>query len=100
MKKIIMLAGFATNRIYRILIAAAIVASTAGAANAQAFSSGWGTGNVQPSHYNDAGKLVLDNVQQNNGGLSAFAAAPVGNASAIQYHRRSGHHQYRHWSEF
>ena len=76
------------NRISKILIAAAIVASTAGAANAQAFSSGWGTGNVQPSHYNDAGKLVLDNVQQNNGGLSAFAAAPVGNASAITVSKR------------
>jgi hypothetical protein len=79
------------NRISKILIAAAIVASTAGAANAQAFTSAWGTGNVQPSHYNDAGKLVLDNAQQNpvaridrgNDGLSSFAAAPVENESAI-----------------
>jgi hypothetical protein len=76
------------NRISKILIAAAIVASTAGAANAQAFTSTWGTGNVQPSHYNDAGKLVLDNAQQNNGGLSAFASAPVGNASAITVSKR------------
>ena len=79
------------NRISKILIAAAIVATTAGAANAQAFSSAWGTGNVQPSHYNDAGKLVLDNAQQSpvaridrsNDGLSSFAAAPVENESAI-----------------
>ena len=71
------------NRISKVLIAAAIVASTAGAANAQ--------GNVQPSHYNEAGKLVLDNAQQNpvahidrsNDGLSSFAAAPVENESAI-----------------
>ena len=69
--------------------AAAIVVSTAGAANAQAFSSGWGTGNVQTSHYNDAGKLTMDNTQQNsvvrvdraNDGLSAFASAPAGEAS-------------------
>jgi hypothetical protein len=74
------------NRISKILIAAAIVASTAGAANAQAFTSGWGTGNVQPTHYDAAGKLVLDNAQQNsvvrtdrsNDGLSAFALAPEG----------------------
>ena len=74
------------NRISKILIAAAIVASSAGAASAQAFSGGWGTGNVQPSHYDNAGKLVLDNAQQNtivridraNDGLSAFARAPEG----------------------
>ena len=74
------------NRISKILIAAAIVASTAGAANAQAFSSAWGTGNVQPTHYDAAGKLVLDNAQQNstvrieraNDGFSAFARAPEG----------------------
>ena len=72
------------NRISKILIAAAIVVSTAGAASAQAFSSGWGTGNVQPSHYDAAGKLVLDNAQQNsvagieraNDGHSAFARVP------------------------
>ena len=74
------------NRISKILIAVAIVASTAGAASAQAFTSGWGTGNVQPSHYDAAGKLVLDNAQQNsavrieraNDGHSAFARAPEG----------------------
>jgi len=79
------------NRISKILIAAAIVASTAGAANAQAFTSAWGTGNVQPSHYDNAGKLVLDNAQQNtavridraNEGLSSFASVPAGNESAI-----------------
>jgi hypothetical protein len=79
------------KRISKILITAAIVASTAGAANAQAFSGAWGTGNVQPSHYDNAGKLVVDNVQQNsvvrtgrgNTGLSAFAAVPVENESAI-----------------
>ena len=76
------------NRISKILIAAAIVASTAGAANAQAFTSALGTGNVQPTHYDNAGKLVLDNGQQNNGGLSAFAAAPVGNGSAIGVSKR------------
>jgi len=73
------------NRISKILIAAAIVVSTVGAANAQAFSSGWGTGNVQTSHYNDAGKLVVDNTQQNsvvriprtNDGRSSFASAPI-----------------------
>jgi len=77
------------NRISKILFAAAIVVSTAGAANAQAFSSGWGTGNVQTSHYNDAGKLTLDNAQQNsvvrvdraNDGLSAFASVPAGEAT-------------------
>src|SRR5262245_48364735 len=74
------------NRISKILIAAVIVASTAGAANAQAFSSAWGTGNVQPSHYDSTGKLVLDNAQQNatvridraSDGLSAFAHVPGG----------------------
>jgi hypothetical protein len=79
------------NRISKILFAAAIVASSAGAASAQAFSSGWGTGNTQPAHYDVAGKLVLDNVQQNsiartdraNDALSAFAAVPVGEPSAI-----------------
>ena len=79
------------NRISKILIAAAIVASTASAASAQAFSSGWGTGNVQPSHYDNAGKLVLDNAQQNtvaridraNDGLSSFASVPAGDANEI-----------------
>jgi len=79
------------NRISKILIAAAIVASTAGAANAQAFSGSWGTGNVQPSHYDNAGKLVVDNAQQNpvaridrsNDSLSSFASVPAGNESAI-----------------
>jgi len=78
------------NRISKILIAAAIAASTAGAANAQAFSSAWGTGNVQPSHYDNAGKLVVDNAQQNpvaridraNDGLSSFASVPAGNDRA------------------
>jgi hypothetical protein len=72
------------NRISKILIAAATVASTAGAASAQSFSGAWGTGNVQPTH-DVSGRLVLDNAQQNNGGLSAFAAVPVGNASAITH---------------
>ena len=76
------------NRIFKILIAAAIVSSTASAAPAQAFSSGWGTGNVQPTHYDVSGRLVLDNAQQNNGAFSAFAAAPVGNASAITVSKR------------
>lgn len=79
------------NRISKILIAAAIVASSAGAASAQSFSSGWGTGNVQPAHYDVAGKLVPDNTRQNsiartdrtNDGLSAFAAVPVGESPAI-----------------
>ena len=79
------------NRISRILIAAAIVASTSGAASAQAFSAAWGTGNVQWSHYDSAGKLVADNTQQGsarrldraNDGLSSFAAVPAGEASAI-----------------
>ena len=74
------------NRISKILIAAAIVASTAGAASAQSFSSAYGTGNVLPSHYDAAGKLVVDNAQQNsavrteraNDGHSAFARAPEG----------------------
>ena len=73
------------NRISKVLIAAAIVVSTAGAANAQAFSNTWGTGNVQASHYNEAGKLVVDNTQQNsvvrihrtNDGRSSFASAPI-----------------------
>lgn len=76
------------NRISKILIAAAIVASTAGAASAQSFSGAWGTGTVQPTHYNVSGRLVLDNAPQNNGGLSALAAAPVGNASAITVSKR------------
>jgi hypothetical protein len=76
------------NRTSKILIAAAIGASTAGAASAQSFSGAWGTGNVQPTHYDLSGRLVLDNAQQNNGGLSAFAAAPVGNASAITVSKR------------
>jgi hypothetical protein len=83
------------------LIAAAIVASSARAASAQAFSSGWGTGNVQWTHYDSAGKLVLDNSQKNsivrvdrgqnsvvrinrgNGALSSFASVPAGDAGAI-----------------
>jgi len=77
------------NRISKILIAAVIVSSTVSAASAQSFSSGWGTGNVLPTHYDVSGRLVLDNAQQNNGGLSAFAAAPVGNASAITVSKRS-----------
>ena len=76
------------NRISKILIAAVIVSSTVSAASAQSFSSGWGTGNVLPTHYDVSGRLVLDNAQQNNGGLSAFAAAPVGNASAITVSKR------------
>ncbi len=84
------------NRISKILIAAAIVASTAGAANAQAFSNAWGTGNVQPSHYNDAGKLVVDNAQQNsvvridraNNGLSSFASVPGGRDLGLQRNAR------------
>jgi len=76
------------NRISKILIAVAIVVSTAGAASAQSFSSAWGTGNVQPTHYDVSGRLVLDKAQQNDGGLSAFAAAPVGNASAITVSKR------------
>ena len=77
------------NRISKILIAAVIVFSTASAASAKSFSSGWGTGNELPTHYDVSGRLVLDNAQQNNGGLSAFAAAPVGNASAITVSKRS-----------
>jgi hypothetical protein len=76
------------KRISEILIAAAIVASTAGAASAQSFSVARGTGNVQPTHYDVSGRLVLDNAPQNNGGLSAFAAAPVGNASAVTVSKR------------
>jgi len=76
------------NRISKILLATAIVASTAGAASAQAFSSAWGTGNVQPTQYDVSGRLVLDNAQQSNGGLSAFAAAPGGNAIAITVSKR------------
>ena len=50
-------------------------------ASAQAFSAGWGTGNVEPAHYDAAGHLVRDvatpNVTIFNGqGLSAFASAP------------------------
>ena len=77
------------NRISKILIAAVIVSSTVSAASAQSFSSGWGTGNVQPTHYDVSGRLVLDKAQQNNGALSAFAAATVGNASAITVSKRS-----------
>ena len=60
-----------------------------------------GTGNVQWTHYDSAGKLVLDNSQKNsivrvdrgqnsvvrinrgNGALSSFASVPAGDAGAI-----------------
>jgi len=77
------------NRNSKILIAAAIVSLTASAASAQSFCSGWGTGNVQPTHYDISGRLVLDKAQQNNGALSAFAAAPVGNTSVITVSKRT-----------
>ena len=76
-------------RISAIVFATAIAASNLNSpASAQAFSSSWGTGNVQATQYDVSGRLVLENAQQNNGGLSAFAAAPVGNASAITVFNR------------
>ena len=72
-----------------ICIAAVATLAVGSPVFAQSFSaSPFGTGNVLPSHYENSGKLVLDNARQNNGGLSAFAAAPVGNASAITVSKR------------
>jgi len=59
-------------------VAAANLTTTA---SAQAFSAGWGTGNVEAAHYDAAGHLVRDAASQNvtttfGQGLSAFASAP------------------------
>lgn len=51
---------------------------------------------MQPSHYNDAGKLVVDNAQQNsvvridraNNGLSSFASVPGGRDLGLQRNAR------------
>jgi hypothetical protein len=69
-------------RISTIVIATALAAaSLTSPASAQAFSSSWGTGNVQPAHYDVSGRLVLDAVSPNpttpqDRGLSAFASSP------------------------
>ena len=69
-------------RISTIAIATALAAASfTSAASAQAFSSSWGTGNVQPTHYDVSGRLVLDSVSPNpttaqDRGLSAFASSP------------------------
>ena len=69
-------------RIFTIVIASAIAASSLNsAASAQAFTAAWGTGNVQATHYDANGRLVLDANSQNpttvrDQGLSAFAASP------------------------
>ena len=70
------------NRISKILIAAAIVASAVSTASAQSFSGGWGTGNVLTSHYAIDGRLVAGGAQSTRApvrdqGLSAFASVPA-----------------------
>ena len=84
MKKIIMLAGFAT-----------LLASPS---FAQSYSPSYGTGNIikAPSATSSA--------------TGAFAYEPSRSRAydgprhyydrPYKYHRHSGHHQYRHWSEF
>jgi hypothetical protein len=70
-------------RVSAVVIAAAIAASTlTSPASAQAFSTSWGTGNVQATHYDANGRLVFDSVSQgsavaNDRGLSAFASSPI-----------------------
>ena len=67
-------------RVSAIVIAASIAApSLTSPASAQAFSSSYGTGNVEPTHYDANGNLVRDRISQNptvarDQGLSAFAA--------------------------
>src|SRR5262245_14747082 len=69
-------------RIPAIVFATAIAASNlTSPASAQAFSSSWGTGNVEETHYDAGGRLVRDAVSPNltasqDRGLSAFASSP------------------------
>jgi len=69
-------------RISAIVIATAVAASNlTSPAAAQAFSSSWGTGNVEETHYDAGGRLVRDAVSPNltasqDRGLSAFASSP------------------------
>ena len=69
-------------RISAIVIATAVAASNlTSSASAQAFSSSWGTGNVEETHYDAGGRLVRDAVSPNvtashDRGLSAFASSP------------------------
>jgi hypothetical protein len=78
-------------RISTIVIAPAIAASNlTSPASAQAFSTTWGTGNVEATHYDANGRLVRDSISQNpstagDRGLSAFAASPR------KIHRNRGH---------
>lgn len=78
------------NRISTTLAIAAVVAtSIVSSASAQSFSSGWGTGNVLPSHYDSGGRLVRESTSENKAiavdrrGLSAFAAAPASDHATI-----------------
>jgi len=69
-------------RISAVVIATAVAASNlTSPASAQAFSSTWGTGNVEATHYDAGGRLVRDAVSPNptapqDRGLSAFASSP------------------------
>jgi hypothetical protein len=76
-------------RIPAILLIAAVAAwGTVSSASAQAYSSGYGTGNAQATHYDGQGHLINDAASQNGAvaaesrGLSANAAAPLAKRAA------------------
>lgn len=78
---------------------ASVATILASPAFAQSYSSGFGTGNVLPPP-----------PAATSNGVGAFAYEPSRSRAydgprhyydrSYKYHRRSGHHQYRHWSEF
>ena len=80
-----MLAGFAT-----------LLASPA---FAQSYSSGFGTGNVLPpppaATSNAAGAFAYEPSRSR-----AYDGPRHYYDRPYKYHRHSGHHQYRHWTEF
>ncbi len=79
------------KRISTILAIGAVVATGfVSSASAQAFSAGWGTGNVSSSYYGTDGRLHAgnSNVQPNQvaadrNGLNAFASAPASDRATI-----------------
>ena len=72
-----------TIRIAALVISTALsVANLTSVASAQAFTAGWGTGNVDAAHYDAVGHLFREQAPQTlttpfDQGLSAFAQAPA-----------------------
>jgi hypothetical protein len=72
-----------------LVIAAAAASGVVSSASAQAFTGGYGTGNMQTSHFDGRGSLVADFASQNGAvaasprGQSAYAAAPRANRAPI-----------------